>query len=165
MTDLSATLTSEVNTYSDRAMHDELIQAFGPVEVVLTEMNQELQSETISSSTWQRQNEAYLQAETHFNDVLNDNIAHEKVLIDSRVNRLVIIVWGMGVLFFLTMIAGFLHLRRTIVKPLSYMSGTLNEMIQAMEQNQGDLTKRLKHKGMNESGVIRDAVNNFITRL
>lgn len=165
MTDLTATLTREVKTYSDRAMHDELIQAFGPVEAVLTEMNDELQSGTIASSTWQRLNEAYLQAETHFNDVLNDNIAHEKVLIDSRVNRLVFIVWGMGVLFFITMIAGFLHLRRTIVKPLSYMSGTLNEMIQAMEQNQGDLTKRLKHKGIDESGVIRDAVNNFITRL
>lgn len=142
---LTTTLNSNVHTYSDRAMHEELTHAFSPVETVLNEMNQHLQSGMIESSTWQNLYDDYQQAEAHFHDVLNDNIAHETVLIDRRVNRLVVIVWGMGLLFFITMISGFLHLRRTIVKPLRVMSRTLNEMIAAIERKQGDLTKRLTH--------------------
>lgn len=162
---LTTTLNSNVHTYSDRAMHEELTHAFSPVETVLNEMNQHLQTGMIESSTWQNLYDDYQQAEAHFHDVLNDNIAHETVLIDRRVNRLVVIVWGMGLLFFITMISGFLHLRRTIVKPLRVMSRTLNEMIAAIERKQGDLTKRLTHKQSDESGVIREAVNAFIERL
>lgn len=162
---LTATLKNTLENYSDRAMHNELLLGFEPVEQVLNNISATLQSGEMDASAWGELYSAYKITEADFNDVLTQNIAHEKSLIDSRVSRLVIIVWGMGLLFFVVMLTGFLHLRRTIVKPLVVMSRTLDDMIAAIEMKKGDLTKRLSHKQSDESGVIRDAVNAFIERL
>lgn len=162
---LTDTLKNTLENYSDRVMHNELLLAFEPVEQVLNDIRTTLQSGEVEASEWGMLYETYKLAEADFNDVLTQNIAHEKSLIDSRVSRLVIIVWGMGLLFFVVTLIGFLHLRRTIVKPLVVMSRTLDEMIVAIEMKQGDLSKRLTHKQSDESGVIRDAVNDFIERL
>ncbi|GEN55828.1 hypothetical protein GCM10012290_05380 [Halolactibacillus alkaliphilus] len=162
---LTDDLKNTLENYSGRAMHNALLLSFEPVQQVINSIGATLQSGEIEASKWGELYDVYNMAEADFNDVLTQNIAHEKSLIDSRVNRLVIIVWGMGLLFFMVMLIGFFHLKRTIVKPLVVMSRTLGDMIAAIEMKQGDLTKRLTHKQSDESGVIRDAVNSFIERL
>lgn len=54
---------------------------------------------------------------------------------------------------------------KSIVKPMKYISEKLEKMIRDIENNEGDLSARLKITGKDEIGIIGGSVNSFIETL
>lgn len=106
--------------------------------------------------------EAMHQAEAQFQAVMDSSIAHEKTLIDSRLTRSTIFIYGMSILFFISAFVAFRMVLRTIIRPIHATSKSLNQIIHSLEMNEGDLTVRIEHTSDHEIGQMADGMNRFL---
>lgn len=160
-----------ITGFSNRAMHQTLAEAYLPLHQRLGDvtdfvsLHYQGSINEMDSSTLATLSHAYLEAEADYIEVLNHNIDHERQLTRNRVNRSVWIVWSMAGLFIVVIMIGFMMIRQTVIKPLKQMSQSLYQMIDAIENNRGDLTRRVDIHSEDESGMIRDAFNRFVSKL
>lgn len=104
-------------------------------------------------------------AEIAFQQVLDESIAHEITLVHSRVNRSTVIIWGMAILFIIAAAVSFGMSMKTIIRPLKNVNQDFGKIIEALEDNQGDLTLRLMNQSEDEIGQIIDGINRFLEML
>ncbi len=170
-------IEDSVKSYSDKAMNSELLDSFTPYYDAVKEYVQFLSDTTFSESTFSAsQIESFEQkmfeyqsnindSEKIFQQMLDSSVDHEGMLVQSRVNRSSIIIWGMGVLFLLATALSFAASMRMIIKPLKSASASLDEIIHSLEQDKGDLTVRLQEKSKDEIGRIIRGINHFLDTL
>lgn len=104
-------------------------------------------------------------SESQFQSVLDERIDHENSLIKSRVTRSTIIVWSMAVVFILSAAAGFWIFIKTIITPLKKANASLGDIIEKLENNEGDLTARIDGNSEDEVGQIIKGINRFLETL
>lgn len=97
------------------------------------------------------------QTEEEFEDILNSSA--------RKINGTVIfdyILMGAGVLL---LICSVLIANRTISKPVKNASVRLNDIVEKIEKNKGDLTERIEVKSKDEIGQLAMGINSFIESL
>ncbi|MFC4401617.1 methyl-accepting chemotaxis protein [Gracilibacillus xinjiangensis] len=104
-------------------------------------------------------------SKNHFLEMLDESIAHEKDLIQSRVSRSTVIIWGMAVLFVASAGIAFRISRKTITIPLKNVNNSLHNIIKKLENNEGDLTVRIDSKSQDEIGQMTNGINRFLDTL
>jgi len=104
-------------------------------------------------------------AEQEFQKVLDESIAHEISLVHGRVNRSTIIIWGMALLFMIAAAVSFALSMKTIIRPLKCANQDFGKIIKALEEEQGDLTVRLKKYSEDEIGQMVEGINRFLETL
>lgn len=104
-------------------------------------------------------------SENEFQLVLDERIEHEDSLIKSRVSRSTVIIWSMATLFILSAAVAFWVFIKTIITPLKRANKSLNEVIENLENNQGDLTARIASDSEDEVGQMIKGINRFIETL
>lgn len=108
---------------------------------------------------------AMQEAEAQFQTALDRSIAHEKTLIDSRITRSTVIIYAMGILFFIAVVVTFRFAQKTIIRPILSASKSLNHIIYSLEHNEGDLTVRLENASEHEIGQMVNGINRFLETL
>lgn len=163
--------------FSEQAMNNNLINAYAPYKESLEEAlgqattiveNSEQNNETAINNeyqSYQALSDAVAQSEKEFQDVLDNSIAHEVSLINSRVHRSTWIVWGMAFVFFVSVIVAFWASVRTIIRPLKKTNKELGTIIQKLENNEGDLTERINYEAKDEVGQMVKGINRFLETL
>ncbi|MCM1565673.1 MAG: methyl-accepting chemotaxis protein [Dehalobacter sp.] len=114
----------------------------------------ELQS---ASTTWDKSNGKLLEIvqlkEKNIEEAINQVIASEKMIIYSVLAcSLILIILALILAFFVA---------RSITKPLA----RLQEELENLVKNGGDLTKRIEIQNKDETGELADIVNNFLAFL
>lgn len=104
-------------------------------------------------------------SEQKFQKVLDSCIAHETQLVHSRVTRATIIVWAMAVLFIISSLLALRICIKTITNPLKKANTDLNNIIQSLENDEGDLTVRIQSTFPDEIGQITTGINRFLETL
>lgn len=97
------------------------------------------------------------QTEEEFEYILNSSA--------TKINGTVIfdyILMGVGVLL---LICSVLIANRTISKPVKNASVRLNDIVEKIEKNKGDLTERIEVKSKDEIGQLAMGINSFIESL
>ncbi|GAA5417401.1 hypothetical protein Pryu01_02464 [Paraliobacillus ryukyuensis] len=163
--------------FSEQAMNNNLINAYAPYKESLEEAlgqattiveNSEQNNETAINNeyqSYQALSDAVAQSEKEFQDVLDNSIAHEVSLINSRVHRSTWIVWAMAFVFFVSVIVAFWASVRTIIRPLKKTNKELGTIIQKLENNEGDLTERINYEAKDEVGQMVKGINRFLETL
>ncbi|SDZ09336.1 methyl-accepting chemotaxis protein [Evansella caseinilytica] len=163
--------------FSDQAMNHALRNAYKPyladMEAYLEQVA--LMAEYIRQGNKAAANDSYtaLQAlsiemqtsENEFQLVLDNSIEHEVNLINSRVNRSTIIIWAMAAVFVMSVAAAFWVALKTIITPLKKANRSLRDVIQKLEDNEGDLTVRIESRSEDEVGQIVNGINSFLETL
>lgn len=103
--------------------------------------------------------------EKAFQKVLDENINHETNLVHARVTRSTIIIWGMAIVFVLSVAVAFYVCRKTIIIPLKKVNRNLGEIIDKLEKDEGDLTTRIEYMYDDEVGQISKGINRFLETL
>lgn len=109
--------------------------------------------------------EALIQVEEeklNFDDVLTVSIDHETQLIEARVLRSTWIIWGMGIAFLFAATLSFRMMKRTVINPLRHANTEILSIVNDIENEKGDLTKRLNVDHTDEIGTILTSMNTFI---
>lgn len=104
-------------------------------------------------------------AEADFQLVLDKSIEHESNLIESRVYRSAMIVWGMGIIFIIAVALAVRTSKKTIISPLKNATKQLNMIIEKLKNNEGDLTVRIKNHSEDEVGQMVNGINQFLDAL
>jgi len=100
-----------------------------------------------------------------FQKVLDKSVAHETKLVHSRGNRSIIIIWMMSILFIMAAIFAFFVFLRTIINPIKQVNYNLDEIIQKIQKEEGDLTIRISSNYHDEIGQMVEGVNRFLDTL
>lgn len=163
--------------FSEKAMNDQLRQAYNPylndMEAFLEEAaeitNSIIEGETRliqgRYETLQGMSESLRISEGAFHKELDKSIEHEKSLIDSRVSRSTIIIWGMAAVFILAVVIAFWISKKSITFPLKKANQSLKDIIHKLENNEGDLTVRIESNSEDEVGQITKGINQFLEML
>lgn len=104
-------------------------------------------------------------AEATFTELLHssgDNLAQTRLAtagtVDAIVSKLFFVYAGIVIL-------AIVLVNKSVAKPAKNASGHLNEIIDKIEQNEGDLTERIEVKTQDEVGQLVRGVNSFIDQL
>jgi methyl-accepting chemotaxis protein len=163
--------------FSEKAMNDQLRKAYNPylndMEAYLEEAaeitNSIIEGETRliqgRYETLQGMSESLRISEGAFHKELDKSIEHEKSLIDSRVNRSTIIIWGMAAVFIFAVVIAFWISKKSITSPLKKANQSLKDIIHKLENNEGDLTVRIESNSEDEVGQITKGINQFLEML
>lgn len=106
-----------------------------------------------------------LESKKAFQKVLDTSINHETSLVDSRVKRSTMIIWGMAIIFMISATVAFYITMKTIIKPLQKVNMNLCKIIRKLEEGEGDLTARIDYNSMDEVGQIAKGINQFLETL
>lgn len=98
---------------------------------------------------------------TETEDSITYSIEHGKIRVDGTIVFDNILL-GLSVL--LVIVMGII-VYRSIVKPVKSASTQLDEIVEKIEQNQGDLTSRIQIKSKDEVGRLVVGMNSFIEQL
>ncbi len=170
-------IADKSNRFSEKAMNDDLKDAFTPylkkMEAFLeqaTNISEDISNGDIPSvkekyPTYESLLEEMHAAETDYQMVLDKSIEHEGSLIHSRVYRSTIIVWVMGIIFIAAVALAVWISKKTIISPLKNATTSLNQIIQKLENNEGDLTVRIENHSEDEVGQIVKGINQFLDAL
>ncbi|MFN7252972.1 MAG: methyl-accepting chemotaxis protein [Anaerobacillus sp.] len=104
-------------------------------------------------------------SEKAFQMVFDNIIDHEVTLINSRVDRSTIIIWGMAVIFVISVATAFWVSMKTIISPLKKTNNSLSRIIKNLEDQEGDLTARIKSNSEDEVGQMINGINRFLETL
>jgi len=118
-----------------------------------------------TNSILEELSEVMTASENQFQSVLDERIEHENSLIKSRVTRSIIIVWSMATLFIMSAAAGFWTFIKTIITPLKKANNSLGDIIEKLEDNEGDLTACIDGNSEDEVGQIIKGINRFLETL
>lgn len=165
------------NEFSEKAMNSALSNAYKPymkdMEAYLQQASLIVefikQGDTASATegyeAFQTLSDSMIKTESGFQTVLNDSIDHEVELINSRVARSTMIIWGMAVIFILSVAIAFWISMKTIIAPLKKANKSLGDIIQKLENNEGDLTARIESHSEDEVGQMVKGINRFLETL
>src|SRR5690625_455947 len=109
--------------------------------------------------------EAMTMSESEFQSTLDRQIEHENSLIKSRVTRSTIIVWSMAAVFIVSAVIAFWVFIKTIITPLKNANSRLSEMVENLENDEGDLTARIDNNSKDEVGQMINGINQFLDAL
>lgn len=165
------------NTFSEKSMGTALSDAYEPYKdsikdylgqtsVVADYMGKK---DSISARNTYDESKKLLEImishEKEFQEVLNLSIEHESSLIRSRVNRASIIIWVMAGLFIISVAVTFYICMKTIIAPLKKAKEDLENIIEKIEDGEGDLTVRIDSNYEDEIGQIVKGINHFLKTL
>lgn len=163
--------------FSKKAMNTTLSEAYEPYQQnILSYLEQMSSNSNLMKSkdkaavksayqSFQETKAAMKETESGFQKILDENIQHETSLINSRTLRATVIVWGMAVIFIIAVIIDFIICMKTIIRPLKTVNQSINEMIQKLVNEEGDLTVRIDCAREDEVGQIAKAINQFLDTL
>jgi len=105
------------------------------------------------------------EAENAFMDELDKGVsdAEAEIYDNIDVNGYTILI--MSAIFIVMLILAFVVVLLTVARPAKYASRNLNEIIDLIEKNEGDLTKRIDIHTKDEVGQLVTGVNKFIETL
>ena len=72
---------------------------------------------------------------------------------------------GVNIIFVIIMIMNLVMLLRNVIKPIKVSSRELEQMIQDISENKGDLNTRITNKTKNELSTLLNSTNDFIAAL
>lgn len=177
----TTTIVNEIgdlcNKFSKKTMNSELSDAYvayqSDMEALLEQAS--VVAEYIGNNDFASARESYQDFETitasmqktgnDFQNVLDNSISHETGLIESRVFRSTIIIWVMAIIFIVSAAIAFLLSMKTIIVPLKKVNGSLYEIIQKLEEGEGNLTVRIDCSSRDEVGQMAKGINKFIETL
>lgn len=177
----TTTIVNEIgdlcNKFSKKTMNSELSDAYvayqSDMEALLEQAS--VVAEYIGNNDFASARESYQNFETitasmqktgnDFQNVLDNSISHETGLIESRVFRSTIIIWVMAIIFIVSAAIAFLLSMKTIIVPLKKVNGSLYEIIQKLEEGEGNLTVRIDCSSRDEVGQMAKGINKFIETL
>ncbi|WP_186578479.1 methyl-accepting chemotaxis protein [Aquibacillus kalidii] len=170
-------IASITKGYAEKSMDDKLSNAYEPY---LADMEAYMEEATvvvgsIQSGDLTTANQGYVtlsklsdtmvSTESEFQEVLDSSIEHEQSLIDSRVARSTMIIWSMAAIFILAVAVAFRITMKTIIAPLKNANRSLGDIIEKLENNEGDLTARIDVRSEDEIGQITKGINRFLETL
>ncbi|MDX8046735.1 methyl-accepting chemotaxis protein [Gracilibacillus sp. S3-1-1] len=170
-------IASITKTFSENAMDNTLRDGYVRYEEDLATYLEQVSSiadymanNDLSSAANSYQNlisiaEDMADTKSEFLTILDNSISHEKNLINSRINRSTIIIWGMAIIFIISAAVAFWISKRTIINPLKTANNSLQSIIEKLENNEGDLTVRIKNNSVDEVGQITKGINRFLETL
>lgn len=65
----------------------------------------------------------------------------------------------------ITIVGAVIFVKKIFIKPITNITYTLNEIIEEIENGQGDLTRRIETRNIDETGQLANGINNFIENL
>lgn len=105
------------------------------------------------------------QSKKVFQETLDVSISDEKNSVERAVGRSFSVTYLSIALFVCVCAIVILIIFMTVTKPMKSSSKNLQQMIDDIEQKQGDLTARIPKKGNDELGQMVDGINHFIKAL
>jgi methyl-accepting chemotaxis protein len=170
-------IASICDEFSKKSMNNELQESYALyMENMITYLNQAtiisdaiLKGDTTSVKegyqTFETLSNAMQTSESVFQKVLDDSISHEVSLVHSRVARSTVIIWVMAIIFIIAVALSFIFSMKMIIVPLKKANKGLGDIVQKLEDNEGDLTVRLESKSEDEIGQIIKGINRFLDTL
>ena len=104
-------------------------------------------------------------AETAFMDIVKQGSDNLIALKQANVAFYSSISSSMFYLFVVAAVLMIFYINRTVAKPAKNASGHLSQIIEKIENNEGDLTERIQVKTKDEVGQLVNGVNAFIEQL
>lgn len=98
-------------------------------------------------------------------EAMDSNIAQANKLMDSSVKRTYLVSIIMMIAFVLVVVVTYLIIESGIIKPLKKTSTELGQMIEDIQNGNGDLTIRFPVKSNDEIGILITGINTFIENL
>ena len=92
---------------------------------------------------------------------INDLMGHINLKISGTYIFDIILLFGAAIVTVVSIIVSF----RMIVKPTKTVSGTLEDMVASIQNNEGDLTTRVNVKNNDEIGQLASDINDFVELL
>lgn len=100
-----------------------------------------------------------------YTEAMENRINHVAAAIDAKIAGTYIFNVVMIVIFILMALAVILIVMRTIARPAKKASGHLNQIVEKIQKQEGDLTERIVVKTEDEVGQLVSGVNGFIEQL
>lgn len=100
-----------------------------------------------------------------YTEAMESRINLVATMIDKKIFNTYIFNLSMIVVFILMVGATFLIVVRTIASPARKASGHLNQIVEKIQKDEGDLTERIVVKTQDEVGQLVSGVNGFIEQL
>lgn len=151
--------------FSKRAMDTRLQNTYLPYQTAyegyLDQLAQTLETPTTLPSEPETTT-ALSEAEQSFQHVLAERITHEEHLIGTRVERSTYIIFGMALVFILAAALSFRVSTKTIIQPLKKTNQALQEIINKLAREEGDLTVRIESDREDEIGAMTAGINRFL---
>ncbi len=104
-------------------------------------------------------------AETAFMDIVKQGSDNLIALKQANVAFYSSISSSMFYLFVVAAVLMIFYINRTVAKPAKNASGHLSQIIEKIENNEGDLTERIQVKTKDEVGQLVNGVNGFMEQL
>ncbi len=105
------------------------------------------------------------ECKTAYTEAMENRINHAATVIDNKIFGTYIFNVVMIIVFVLMALATFLIVVRTIASPAKKASGHLNQIVEKIQKEEGDLTERIVVKTQDEVGQLVSGVNGFIEQL
>lgn len=100
-----------------------------------------------------------------YTEAMENRINHVASAIDAKIAGTYIFNVVMIIIFILMAVAVILIVMRTIARPAKKASGHLNQIVEKIQKQEGDLTERIVVKTEDEVGQLVSGVNGFIEQL
>ncbi|MBR0429588.1 MAG: methyl-accepting chemotaxis protein [Lachnospiraceae bacterium] len=177
MTAQADALNGDVAGFAKAEMNTALSDAYAPYYEAITAYSTEAEAilGAIAKNDFTNVQSAYVnlraaadtleQQESAFDQVRTTLTNHESALVATRVRRATMITVIMGVVFIVAMALAILLCLRTIVRPLEGMQKQMGVIIDDLKAGNGNLTKRIRIRYMDEAGRIAVGINTFMEEL
>lgn len=84
---------------------------------------------------------------------------------NDQYKKTMTVALGVNIIFVIIMIMNLVMLLRNVIKPIKVSSRELEQMIQDISENKGDLNTRVTNKTKNELSTLLNSINDFIAAL
>ena len=84
---------------------------------------------------------------------------------NDQYKKTMTVALGVNIIFVIIMIMNLVMLLRNVIKPIKVSSRELEQMIQDISENKGDLNTRITNKTKNELSTLLNSTNDFIAAL
>lgn len=106
-----------------------------------------------------------LQMESAFAQVADAGITEVQRKSGVKINGTYVFDMALGVLGAIVILIAIVVISKTVVKPAKLASDTVEDIVEKLERNEGDLTERIPIKTKDEIGQMSLAVNHFMGQL
>ncbi|MDO5292675.1 MAG: methyl-accepting chemotaxis protein [bacterium] len=164
-------LVNEINRTEINAAFQTYKQAMTDIMEVVTEKRTNLSAmdhvtiDDTSMTELREVSSAYDEASDNFQDQLEEGIKEAQTKIERATKNSNRISYGMMVVFISILMAAGTAIHMLVIKPIKSTQKQLSEIIEEIEQNNGDLTKRIDVNVTDEVGELIVGVNGFIEQL
>ncbi len=139
------------------------------VENILTTANARLNGDVaaaVASNGQMREIVAEMQAiQTAFVDALNKSALGEAAVGVNSVQKIQNYALTINIVIMLMAVIIFIVFARLVIAPVNSATKKVNEIIEGIEQGEGNLTERLEVKSQDELGQLASGINRFLDQL